>query len=55
MVADRNLETLSRAQLIALAKAHGVELPSGNPTKAKIIALLRAAAVQKKGQPHEGL
>lgn len=54
MVADRDLETLSRAQLIALAKARGVELPSGNPTKAKIIALLRAAAV-KKGDRDEGL
>ena len=43
MVADRELETLTRTQLIALAKARGVQLPTGNTSKAKIIALLRAA------------
>jgi hypothetical protein len=54
MVADRDLDTLTLAQLIALAKARGVELPPGQPTKAQIIALLRAAAAKKIGRD-EGL
>lgn len=54
MVADRDLETLTRAQLIALAKARRVELPTGNISKARLIALLRAAAAKKRGVPNEG-
>jgi hypothetical protein len=37
------LETLTRAQLLALAKARGVQLPTGNISKAKLIELLRTA------------
>jgi hypothetical protein len=43
MVSDPELETLTRTQLLALAKARGVQLPTGNISKAKLIELLRAA------------
>jgi hypothetical protein len=43
MVSDIELETLTRAQLIALAKARGVQLPTGNISKARLIELLRTA------------
>jgi hypothetical protein len=40
---DLELKTLTRTQLLALAKARGVQLPTGNISKAKLIELLRAA------------
>jgi hypothetical protein len=43
MVSDLELETLTRTQLLALAKARVVQLPTGNISKAKLIELLRAA------------
>jgi hypothetical protein len=43
MVSDLELKTLTRTQLLALAKSRGVQLPTGNISKAKLIELLRAA------------
>jgi hypothetical protein len=50
MVSDLELETLTIAQLRALAKARGVQLPTGNISKAKLIALLRAAKAERTGE-----
>lgn len=50
MVADTDLETLTRKQLLDVAKARQVALPKGNLSKNKLIDLLRKDA-ETKGRP----
>jgi hypothetical protein len=50
MVSDQALDSMTKAQLIALAKVRGVELPSGGQvTKAEVLAALREAKAKRNG------
>ena len=53
MVRIDDLESLTREQLLALAKTRGVAPPKGNLSKPTLIKALKAAAIERKAARRE--
>jgi hypothetical protein len=53
MVKISDLTSMSGEQLLSLATVSGVTLPAKGATKPKLLALLRAAALERKSLPRE--
>ena len=48
MVKLLELEDMTRTELLAIAKARGVELPAGYVSHDQLVELLRQAAIERK-------
>jgi hypothetical protein len=55
MVKLVELEDMTRTELLALAKARGVELPAGYVSHDQLVELLRQAAIERKREARSGV